>query len=93
MGSGIQTARKLIDTGVIGRPVAFTAFMMCRGHEHWHPSPEFYYEPGGGPMFDMGPYYLTALVHLMGPIRRVTGSARITSPQRTITSQPKHGDP
>src|SRR5205085_897532 len=56
LGAGIQTARKLIDQGAIGRPVAFTAFMMCPGHESWHPNPQFYYEPGGGPMFDMGPY-------------------------------------
>ena len=64
---------------------------MCHGHESWHPDPEFYYKVGGGPMFDMGPYYLTALVNLMGPVKRVTGSARITFPERTITSQPKYG--
>lgn len=91
LGAGIQTARKLIDDGAIGRPVAFTAFMMCPGHEHWHPSPEFYYEVGGGPMFDMGPYYLTALLNLFGPIRRLSGSASIAIPERTITSQPKFG--
>jgi predicted dehydrogenase len=91
MGGGIQTCRKLIDDGVIGEPVAATAFMMGHGHESWHPDPDFYYQPGGGPMFDMGPYYLTALVYLMGPVRRVTGSTRITFPARTITSQPKHG--
>src|SRR5256714_750780 len=91
MGAGIQTARKLIDGGRIGRPVAFTAFMMGRGHEHWHPSPEFYYEVGGGPMFDMGPYYLTALLNLLGPVRRYSGMASIAIPERTITSQPKHG--
>lgn len=91
MGAGIQTARKLVDDGAIGRPVAFTAFMMGRGHESWHPSPEFYYEVGGGPMFDMGPYYLTALLQLLGPVRRLTGSATIAIPQRTITSQPKQG--
>ena len=65
--------------------------MMCHGHESWHPDPEFYYKVGGGPMFDMGPYYLTALVNLLGPVARVTGSARITFPERTITSQPKYG--
>ncbi len=65
--------------------------MMCRGHESWHPDPEFYYEVGGGPMFDMGPYYLTALVNLLGPVRRVTGSARISFPTRTITSAKKNG--
>jgi predicted dehydrogenase len=91
MGAGIQTARKLIDEGAIGRPVAFTAFMMGRGHESWHPSPEFYYEVGGGPMFDMGPYYLTALLNLLGPIKRLSGLASIAIPERTITSKPKFG--
>ena len=91
LGGGIQTCRKLIDDGWIGEPVAATAFMMGHGHESWHPDPEFYYKVGGGPMFDMGPYYLTALVNLVGPVKRVTGSARITFPERTITSQPKFG--
>lgn len=91
LGGGLQTCRKLIDDGWIGEPVAATAFMMSRGHEHWHPDPDFYYQPGGGPLFDMGPYYLTALVNLIGPIKRVTGSARITFPERTITSKPKYG--
>lgn len=91
LGGGIQTCRKLIDDGQIGEPVAATAFMMSHGHESWHPDPDFYYQPGGGPMFDMGPYYLTALVNLIGPIRRVTGSTRITFPERTITSKPKSG--
>ncbi|MWC31016.1 Gfo/Idh/MocA family protein [Paenibacillus sp. MMS18-CY102] len=91
LGGGIQTCRKLIDEGAIGTPVAASGFMMSRGHENWHPDPAFYYQAGGGPMFDMGPYYLTALVTLLGPIRRVTGSAVITHAERTITSQPKHG--
>ena len=91
LGGGIQTCRKLIDDGWIGEPVAATAFMTCHGHESWHPDPAFYYEVGGGPMLDMGPYYLTALVNLMGPIRRVTGSTRITFGERIITSQPKYG--
>jgi predicted dehydrogenase len=91
LGGGIQTCRKLIDDGWIGEPVAATAFMMGHGHESWHPDPEFYYKVGGGPMFDMGPYYLTALVNLMGPVKRVTGSTRITFPERTITSKPKFG--
>jgi predicted dehydrogenase len=92
LGGGIQTCRKLIDDGWIGQPVAATAFMMSQGHEHWHPDPAFYYKTGGGPMFDMGPYYLTALVNLLGPVRRVTGSTRITFPERTVTSQPKYGE-
>jgi predicted dehydrogenase len=65
--------------------------MTTPGHERWHPDPEFYYKPGGGPMLDMGPYYLTALVTLLGPIARVTGSARATYDERTITSEPRHG--
>jgi predicted dehydrogenase len=91
LGGGLQTCRKLIDDGWIGEPIAATAFMLCHGHESWHPAPAFYYQVGGGPMFDMGPYYLTALVSLMGPVRRVTGSTRITFPERTITSQPLYG--
>lgn len=91
LGGGLQTCRKLIDDGVIGEPVAAVAFMTNHGHESWHPDPAFYYQPGGGPLFDMGPYYLTALVSLIGPIRRVTGSARMTFPERVITSQPKYG--
>lgn len=91
MGAGIQTCRKLIDDGWIGEPVSATAFMLCHGHESWHPDPEFYYKVGGGPMFDMGPYYLTALVNLMGPVKRVCGATRVTFPERTITSKPKYG--
>ncbi len=91
LGGGIQTCRKLIDDGAIGQPVAAVAFMMNHGPEHWHPDPDFYYQVGAGPMFDMGPYYLTALVNLLGPIRRVTGSAQITTPERAITSEPKYG--
>ncbi|AIE83479.1 Gfo/Idh/MocA family protein [Fimbriimonas ginsengisoli] len=91
LGAGIQTCRRLIDEGAIGDPVAANAFMLCRGHETWHPSPAFYYEQGGGPMLDMGPYYVTALINLLGGIRRVTGSARATFPTRTITSKPLNG--
>lgn len=91
MGGGIQTCRKLIEDGWIGRPVAATAFMLCHGHETWHPDPEFYYKRGGGPMFDMGPYYLTALVYLLGPMARVTGATAITFPERVVTSEPDYG--
>ena len=92
LGAGIQTCRKLIDDGWIGRPLAATAFMVGHGHETWHPDPEFYYKTGGGPMFDMGPYYLTALVNLLGPITRVCGSAKKGFETRTITSQPHYGE-
>lgn len=91
LGGGLQTCRKLIDDGWIGVPIAATSFMLNHGHESWHPDPDFYYQPGGGPMLDMGPYYLTALTSLLGPVRRVTGSARITFPQRTITSRRRYG--
>ena len=91
LGGGIQTCRKLIDDGAIGEPVAATAFFTTRGHERWHPDPEFFYQLGGGPMFDMGPYYLTALVNLLGPVRRVAGMTKKTFQERIITSQPKHG--
>lgn len=92
LGGGLQTSRKLIEDGWIGRPVAATAFMAGHGHERWHPDPAFYYKAGGGPMLDMGPYYITALIHLLGPVTRVTGSSKITFPQRTITSKPKYGE-
>ncbi len=91
LGGGHQTCRKLIDDGAIGQPVAAMATMLSRGHETWHPSPEFYYKPGGGPMLDMGPYYLTAMVNMLGPIKRLTGCVRTTFPTRTITSQPLNG--
>ncbi|SER67311.1 Predicted dehydrogenase [Gracilibacillus ureilyticus] len=91
LGAGIQTCKKIIDDGLIGKPIAATAFMMIPGHERWHPDPAFYYKAGGGPLFDMGPYYLTALIALMGPVKRVTGSAQTTYPERTITSKEKYG--
>ncbi len=91
LGPAIQTCRRLIDTNVIGKPLHAAAFMQSPGVEHWHPNPEFYYKPGGGPLFDMGPYYLTTLVYLLGPVKSVFGSASINIEQRTITSQPRHG--
>lgn len=91
LGGGLQTCRKLLDDGAIGRPVAAMAHMLSRGPESWHPSPEFFYQPGAGPLFDMGPYYLTALLTLLGPVRRVSGSAQISFPERTIGSEPLRG--
>ncbi len=91
LGAGLQTCRKLIDDGWIGEPVGATAFMLSPGHERWHPDPEFFYQHGGGPMLDMGPYYITALVSLLGPVRRVCAISRITRPTRLIQSEPKRG--
>lgn len=92
MGAGIQTCRQLIDSGEIGRVIGAAAFMICRGHETWHPDPEFYYKRGGGPMMDMGPYYLTALINLAGGVKAVTGVTKTSFPTRTITSQPHNGE-
>ena len=91
LGGGLQTCRGLIDSGAIGEPVAANAFMLSPGPEGWHPRPQIFYEHGAGPMFDMGPYYFTALVMLLGPARRITSSARITRAQRAIGSEPLKG--
>ena len=91
LGAGLQTCRKLIDDGAIGEPVAANGFMLLPGPESWHPGPAIFYQRGAGPLFDMGPYYLTALVHLLGPVRRATGAARITHAQREIGSEPLRG--
>ncbi len=91
LGAGIQTCRDIIEQGLIGVPIAASANMMCHGHESWHPDPEFYYEVGGGPMFDMGPYYLTALVNLLGPVNNVAASTSMAFSERTITSEKKFG--
>ena len=87
LGGGLQTARKAIDDGVIGKPIAATAFFMSHGPESWHPNAGIFFLKGAGPLFDMGPYYLTALVDLMGPLARVAASARITFPERIATSE------
>ena len=91
LGAGIQTCRRLIDDGFIGTPIGSAAFMICSGHESWHPDPAFYYKRGGGPMFDMGPYYLTAMLNLMGGVKRVFSASKASYPQRLITSQPLAG--
>ncbi|WP_104140228.1 Gfo/Idh/MocA family protein [Arthrobacter sp. ZGTC131] len=91
LGTGIQTARKAIDDGLIGAPVSATATMVTPGHERWHPNPDFYYQPGGGPLLDMGPYYVTALVTLLGPVVSVMGAASHTRNTRTIGSGPRQG--
>jgi predicted dehydrogenase len=91
LGGGLQTCRKLIDDGAIGQPVAAVALFASRGPEAWHPNPDFFYQAGGGPLFDLGPYYLSGLIYLLGPVRRVTGSARISFPERIATSESNRG--
>ncbi len=92
LGSGIQTCLRLLEQGDLGEPLAASAFMFGRGPENWHPNPAFFYQPGGGPMLDMGPYYLTTLVCLLGPVRRVTGMSRILYAERTADRGPRAGE-
>ena len=91
LGTGLQTARKAVDDGLVGAPVSATATMVTSGHERWHPNPDFYYQPGGGPLLDMGPYYVTALVTLLGPVESVVGAASHSRTTRTIGSGPRAG--
>lgn len=91
LGAGIQACRRAIDDGLIGEIVGATAFFTTPGHERWHPAPAFYYAVGGGPVFDMAPYYFTAMVSLIGPVAAVTGHARKTAPERVVGSEPLKG--
>ncbi|MCP3774465.1 Gfo/Idh/MocA family oxidoreductase [Paenibacillus sp. MZ04-78.2] len=91
LGGGLQSSRKLIEDGWIGEPIAATAFLMYHGPESFHPNPEFLYQKGAGPMFDMGPYYLTALVHLIGPIKKVSGLTRTTFAERSVMTEGGYG--
>ena len=91
LGAGLQTARSVLDAGVLGRPVFATATMAAAGHERWHPAPDFYYAPGGGPLLDMGPYYLSALITLLGPVAAVYGAGSRTRDERIIASGPRAG--
>ncbi|HJB63546.1 MAG TPA: Gfo/Idh/MocA family oxidoreductase [Candidatus Microbacterium pullistercoris] len=92
LGAGVQTARAAVDAGEIGRPVAAVASWTAPGHEAWHPHPDFYYREGGGPLFDMGPYYLTALFHLLGPVARVSGASSRSRDVRQIATGPRAGE-
>ncbi|GGD75913.1 Gfo/Idh/MocA family protein [Microbacterium murale] len=93
LGTGVQTARNLLDHGAIGAPVGAAAHWSSPGHESWHPSPQFYYQPGGGPLFDMGPYYLTTLITMFGPVVSVAGSVSTSDRSRSIGSGPLQGTP
>lgn len=92
LGTGVQTARQIIDRGDIGRLVAATANWSSSGHEAWHPHPDFYYRAGGGPLFDMGPYYLTTLVQLLGPVVSVSGASSRSRDERIIATGPRAGE-
>jgi predicted dehydrogenase len=92
LGARLQACRRAIDSGLIGEPVGASAFFVSPGHEWHHPNPAFFYKLGAGPVLDMGPYYITALVALLGPVRRVNGFSRTTFKERTIQSLPLKGD-
>lgn len=91
LGTGVQTSRELLESGRIGAPMGANAFWASRGHEFWHPAPQFYYQVGGGPLFDMGPYYLTTLVTLLGPVMRVSGSVGRSDRERVVATGPSAG--
>ncbi|WDR06860.1 Gfo/Idh/MocA family oxidoreductase [Devosia rhodophyticola] len=92
LGGAHQTARRLVDEGGLGQMIGGSAYFMCPGHERWHPNPAFYYEIGGGPMLDMGPYYITDLVNLLGPVAKVIGIGTMTRSTRTITASERAGE-
>jgi predicted dehydrogenase len=91
LGAGHQACRYAIDAGRIGLPVAGAAAVLTHGMEHWHPNPAFFYQHGGGPIHDLGPYYITQLVNLLGPVLRVSAEASTAFKTRAITSEPLNG--
>ena len=84
LGAGCQSVRALVDAGKVGRIVGGSAHFMGHGPDHWHPNPAFFYQPGAGPMMDMGPYYISHLVHHLGPVRRLQAHTRMTWKERVI---------
>jgi predicted dehydrogenase len=90
-GASHQTARKLVDDGMIGSIVGGSVTIASRGMEHWHPDPRFFYQQGGGPHADVGPYYMTQLVNLLGPVKTVSATATRAFDHRTITSEKLSG--
>lgn len=86
LGGAHQQARSIIDSGRVGRIASGTMHVLGRGMEHWHPNPEFFFQPGGGPILDMGPYYITDVINLVGPIRRVTAFTGMARERREITT-------
>ncbi len=92
LGGAHQLARHLIDSGKLGRITSGTCHVMSHGMEHWHPNPDFFFQPGGGPMLDLGPYYISNLVQLIGPVKQVAALATIPAKERTISSKPRAGE-
>jgi predicted dehydrogenase len=92
LGGSHQLVRNIIDTGKVGKITSGTAYVMSHGMEHWHPNPDFFFQPGAGPVLDVGPYYITNLIQLIGPVKRVAAISSTPAPERTITSQPRFGE-
>ncbi|MFN3145423.1 MAG: Gfo/Idh/MocA family protein [Paracoccaceae bacterium] len=92
LGGAHQLARHLVDAGAVGKITSGTCFVQSPGMEMWHPNPDFFFKPGGGPILDLGPYYISNLVQLLGPVRRVGAISGMGSALRTITSAPRHGE-
>ncbi len=92
LGGSHQLARHLIDTNTLGKITSGTCHILSHGMEHWHPNPDFFFQPGGGPVLDLGPYYISNLVQLIGPVKRVAALSAIPASERTITSQPRSGE-
>ncbi|EDQ35384.1 putative dehydrogenase [Hoeflea phototrophica DFL-43] len=92
LGGAHQLARHLVDHGDVGRIIGGTCHVLSPGMEHWHPNPDFFFKPGGGPVLDLGPYYISNLVQLIGRVRRVVAMSSIPTPERKITSKPRHGE-
>jgi predicted dehydrogenase len=91
-GGSHQLARALVDSGKLGRITSGTCHVMSHGMEHWHPNPDFFFVEGGGPILDLGPYYISNLVQLIGPVKRVAALTSIPAAERTITSKPRAGE-
>jgi predicted dehydrogenase len=87
LGAAAQIARRLIDKGTIGGVVGGSAYVMSHGMEHWHPNPGFFFKPGAGPVFDVGPYYITTLVSLLGPVKGVVALSKKGFPERLVTAE------
>ncbi|MCV0396556.1 MAG: Gfo/Idh/MocA family oxidoreductase [Rhizobiaceae bacterium] len=92
LGGAHQQARALVDAGRIGRITSGVCHVMSHGMEHWHPNPDFFYAPGGGPILDLGPYYISSLVQLAGPVRRVAAVTSVPRPERVISNGPRSGE-
>lgn len=92
LGGAHQLARHIVDSGQIGKIVSGTCHVMSHGMEHWHPNPDFFFLPGAGPVLDVGPYYITNLIQLIGPVKRVGALSSIPAKERTILSEPRKGE-